>query len=344
MADDKLHEAMLWEKERNGIRCGLCARKCFIGKGKYGFCDVRKNEENQLYTMNYGKLTNVSVDPMEKKPLFHFFPNSKTLSISSFGCNFKCQFCDNWEISQQTDKYLENFTGKTYTPEDVVKQAEDNNCKSISYTYNEPTMFFEFVHDTAKLAKRNNLMNVFVTNGYMEVDALKKISKYIDAAVVNIKASLDPEFYKKFMSVPDVSPIYETMRQLKRQRIFFEITNLIVPQLGDSTELCGKFAEHVNANLGSAIPIHILRFHPDYQLMDLPPTPVPTLERCMREMQMRGLRYIYIGNVDGHDDENTYCYNCREMVIKRSGTRVEEINLIGDRCYNCGFKIDVIVE
>jgi len=344
MSDDKLHEAILWEKERNGVRCNVCARKCFIGKGKSGYCGTRINEDNRLFVTNYGKITNTNVNTVEKLSLFHFYPNSSTLSVSSFGCNFKCQFCENPSISQKPDKYLEDFSGKQKTPEDIVKMAEEKGCKSIAYTYNEPTMFLEFVHDTAKMAKRNNLMNIFVTNGYMTEDALKEISKYIDAVVVNITASLDPEFYKKFMDISDVNPIYETFRQLKRQRLFFEITNMIVPQIGDDIDRCGKFAEYVNADLGPTVPVHIMRFNPVHKLMDLPPTPESTLERCIRETYLRGLRYVYIGNMSGHEDENTYCYNCRELVVKRTGGRVEEINLIGDRCYNCGFKIDILVE
>ena len=344
MAKGKLHEAMLWEKERNGVRCNLCARRCFISKGKRGFCKVRINEDNKLYTLNYGKLVAVNVDPIGKKPFFHFHPESKTLSIAAAGCNFRCQFCDNAEMSQGIDESSEDVPGKNYTPEDIVKLAEEKGCKSISYTYTEPTIFFEFMYDTAKLAKRNNIMNVIVTNGYMSDDALKKISKYIDAIVVDIKASLDPEFYKKFMSVPDVRPIYGTLKQIKRQRIFLEITNLIIPQIGDNVELCEKLADRVNSKISSTVPFHILRFHPSHQLMELPPTPIETLERCARIVRQAGIRYVYIGNVPGHDDENTYCYNCRELLIRRSGVNIEEMILIGDRCPNCGFKIDIHVE
>jgi len=343
MVKEKLQEAMLWNKERNGVRCNLCARHCFIAKGKRGFCRVRINKDNILYTLNYGKLVAVNVDPIEKKPFFHFYPGSKSLSIAAAGCNFRCQFCDNWEISQNIDEQRE-IEGQTYTPEDIVKLAEKNNCKSIAYTYTEPTIFFEFAYKTAKLAKRNNIMNVFVTNGYMTDDAIKKISKYLDAAVVDIKASLDPEFYKKFMSVPDVKPIYAALKRIKKQRIFLEITNLIIPQIGDNIELCKKFAEHINTNLSSSIPFHIIQFHPSYKLMELPKTPVSTLEKCVVGARKMGLRYVYIGNVPGHEYENTYCYNCRELLIKRFGTNIEKINLVKDRCPHCGANIDILVE
>ncbi len=344
MAKENLHKAMLWEKERNGVRCNLCARQCFISQNKRGFCLVRLNKNNTLYTLNYGKLVAVNVDPIEKKPFFHFQPGTKSLSIAAEGCNFKCQFCDNWEISQSVDEEAETTRGEVYTPEDIVKMAEDNNCKSIAYTYTEPTIFFEFAYDTAKLAKRNNISNVFVTNGYMTEDAIKKISKYLDAVVVDVKASLSPEFYKKFMSVPDVTPIYTTLKQLKKQRIFFEITNLIIPQIGDSIELCRKLADHINSNLGSDIPFHVIRFHPSHKLMELPPTPISTLEKCILEARKTGLRYVYIGNVPGHEDENTYCHNCREMLIKRYGSTIEKINIMNGRCPNCGFSINIVME
>lgn len=343
MTKEKIQEAMLWEKERNGVRCNLCARYCFITKGKRGFCRVRINKDNILYTLNYGKLVAVNVDPIEKKPFFHFYPGSKSLSIAAAGCNFRCQFCDNSQISQGVDEQAESVEGKKYTPEEIVKLAEKNNCKSIAYTYTEPTIFFEFAYKTAKLAKRSNIMNVFVTNGYITDDAIKKISKYLDAAVVDVKASLDPEFYKKFMSVPSVKPIYGALKQMKKQRIHVEITNLIIPQIGDNMELCQKLAEHVS-NLKSSIPFHVIQFHPSYKLMELPPTPTSTLERCVAEARRAGLRYVYIGNVAGHDDENTYCYNCRELLIKRFGTTIEETNLVKQRCPQCGTNIDILVE
>jgi len=344
MAKEKLQEAMLWEKERNGVRCKLCARNCFIAKDKRGFCRVRVNRDGTLYTLNYGKLIAVNVDPIEKKPFFHFHPGSKALSVAAVGCNFRCQFCDNWELSQKVDEQAEAVEGKKHTPEEIVSLAEKNGCKSIAYTYTEPTVFFEFAYKTAKLAKRNNILNVIVTNGYISEEAIKKISKFLDAVVVDVKASLDPEFYKKFMSVPNVQPIYDTLKQIKKQRIFLEITNLIIPQVGDNPELCRQFAEHINSNLGSDIPYHVLQFQPSYQLVNLPPTPVATLERCATEARMAGLRHVYIGNVPGHDEENTYCYNCRELLIKRLGTQVEKINLLKDRCPNCGFKINIVVD
>jgi len=303
---------------------------------------VRLNKDNKLYSLNYGKLCSVNVDPIEKKPLFHFYPGSKSLSISSPGCNFRCAFCCNWELSQGVSDTKLEIKGDNYTPEQIVQMAEDNNCRSISYTYTEPTVFFEFAYKTAKLAHRSNILNTFVTNGYISVEALKKIAKYLDAVTVDIKASGDKEFYKKFMSVPDVSPIYAALKQMKKQRVFIEVTNLIVPQFGDSVELCGKLAQWISSEINSDVPFHVLQFFPSNKLLELPPTPVATLERCIEEAKKTGLRYVYIGNVPGHTDENTYCYNCRELLIKRSAFTLEKSNLVNGRCPNCGLSINIV--
>ncbi len=228
------------------------------------------------------------------------------------------------------------------------------NIKSLSYPVTwgfsvgkpitEPTIFFEFAYRTAKLAHRSSILNTFVTNGYMTEDAVKKISKYLDAATVDFKASGDSEFYSKFMSVPDVNPIFASLKQMKKQRIFLEVTNLIIPQVGDDIEQCRKLAEWINTEIGSEVPFHILQFFPSHQLTELPLTPVSTLEKCIDEAKKAGLRYVYIGNVPGHNAENTYCYNCREPLITRSGTNVKNINLFKDRCPNCGLKINILTD
>jgi len=336
-----MQEAMLWHKERNGIRCELCNHKCFIAKDHRGFCLVRINKNGRLYALNYGKLCAVNIDPIEKKPLFHFCPGSTTLSIAAPGCNFRCQFCDNWELSQTVKADELELPGKEYTPEEIVRMAEKENVKSISYTYTEPTIFFEFVCKTAKLAHRSNIYNTLVTNGYMTEDAIKKVAKYIDAATVDFKASADPEFYKKFMSVPDVRPIFSSLKQMKKQRIFLEVTNLIVPQIGDDVEKCRELAEWVNTELSSEVPFHVIQFHPSHKLTELPSTSVAMLERCIVESKKAGLRYVYIGNVPGHADETTYCYNCGEPLIVRSGMIIKKNNMENDRCPNCGLKINI---
>ena len=242
-----------------------------------------------------------------------------------------------------TNNSIQDLKLEEYTPEDIVKLAEKYNCKTISYTYTEPTIFFEFAYKTAKLAHKNNIKNMFVTNGYMTDEAVKKIAKHLDAATVDVKASLDPEFYNKFMSVPDIGPIYDTLKQMKKQRIFLEITNLIVPQIGDNIELCRKFAEWVNNEINSNIPFHIIQFFPNFRLLEIPPTPVSRLEECIDGAKKAGLRFVYIGNVPGHASENTYCYNCQEPLILRDGIRIKKNNLSRGRCPNCGLGINIII-
>ncbi len=330
-----MQEAMLWHKERKKIRCELCARRCLIPENKEGFCRVRVNKKGTLYTLNYGKIVSMDVDPIEKKPLFHFYPGSHTLSLASVGCNFKCQFCINWEISQ-----AEKITGKTYTPEDIVKIANEKNLKIIAYTYSEPTMFFEFAYRVSRIAKRYDIKSVFVTNGYLTSDAIKKIGKYVDAVCVDIKASANPEFYKKYMDVPDVKPIFNALKNFKKHRVFIEISNLIIPKLGDNPEDNHRVAEWIIDNLGSSVPYHILRFTPVYKMTDVPPTPLQTLEKFAADAKKVGLRYPYVGEW-GSNFENTYCYNCRNTVIERTGIFVNKINLDKNRCPNCGFMINI---
>ncbi len=330
---------MLWHKEGKKIRCELCARRCLIPEGEAGFCRVRVNKKGVLYSKNYGKIVSMDIDPIEKKPLFHFFPGSQTLSLASVGCNFRCQFCINWEISQ-TGK----IKGEKYTPEDIVNIANEKNIKIIAYTYTEPTIFFEFAYKVCRLAKRYNIKNVFVTNGYISSDAIKKIGKYLDAVSVDIKASANPEFYRKYMSVPRVEPIFEALKNFKKHRVFIEISNLIIPKIGDDPEDNRKLVEWIIDELGSSVPYHLLGFTPSYKLTDVPATTQETVERLANDTISMGLRYPYIGNFWGSEFENTYCYNCGYPVIERTGMFVNKINLNRDRCPNCGFKINVIRE
>ncbi len=339
MAKQESTEAMLWLKERNGVRCSACARMCFISKGKRGYCSLRENENNNLRILNYGKIQNTGLEPVEKIPLFHFYPASTAFSISSPGDNFSQ---DVSKVFKDKDQRL--VRGDDYTPERIVKLAEDKKSTSIVYDGTEPFMFFEFAFKTAKLAHRNNIKNIFVTNGYTTGEAVKKIAKFIDAVVVNLKASVDPQFYQKFMDVKDTASLFAALKQMKKQRLHIEITNLIIPQIGDSIEQCRKLSQWITNELGSEIPFHIQQFYPDDKFMELPPTPVATLEKCIEESHRTGLRYVYIGNVPNHDSENTYCYNCRELLIKREGFSVKKNNLLKDRCPNCGLSMHIIVD
>lgn len=337
---EELYEAMLWQRERNGVRCLICARECFISKEKRGYCQVRENRNNKLYALNFGKVVELKIQPIEKNPLFHFFPGSNSLSFGIFGCNLFSQFCPQFELDLKLhDKTVEDVKHTYYTPEDIVEIAEKKNCKSITYNFTEASMFFEFAFKTAKLAERSNIKNTLVTNGFISQEAVKKIAKYLDAATVNITASADKEFYAKFMSMESTAPIFAALKQMKKHRVFVEVTNVIVPQIGDNIESGIKLAERISNDWSSETPYHILQFHP-YAFTELPPTPSSTLEKFASEATKVGLRYVYIGNTS-HASENTYCHNCTELLIQRKDSIVKKINLVQDRCPNCGFKIKI---
>jgi pyruvate formate lyase activating enzyme len=287
--------------------------------------------------MSYGKACSMAVDPITKKPLAHFHPGSLVLSIAAGGCNFRCEFCDNWMISQEKE-----IRGRDVPPGEVVKAARDNGCQGISYTYTEPTIFLEYAYDTAVLAKQVGFFNTFVTNGYMTKEAVQTIAPVLDAATVDFKGGADPEFYRKFSAVPSVEPIFESLKEMKRHDIHVEITNLVVPKTGDSMERIRELAVWIRDNLGKDTPFHLLRFHPDYKLTDIQSTSIATLEEACKVSREAGLNYVYIGNVPGHPYENTYCPNCRELVVKRYSFEIVGWNLTKDmRCPKCGYSIAI---
>ncbi len=329
---------MLYEElENHKVRCNLCGRRCVINEGGTGFCLVRKNEKGTLYSLVYAKAISACADPIGKKPLSHFNPGALVMSIATVGCNFRCQFCDNWMISQE-----KKIGGKPFPPEDVVKATRENGCQGISYTYTEPTVFFEYAYDTAKLAHQVGFFNTFVTNGYMTPEAVKTIAPYLNAATVDFKGGGDPDFYKSFSAVPSVEPIYEALKEMKRNGIHVEITNLVVPKKGDSLDRIKELAAWIKDALGKDTPFHLLRFHPDYQLTTIQSTPIKTLEDAYATVKEAGLDYTYIGNVPGHPCENTYCPNCNELLIKRFGFEITKWNLTKDtRCPACGHEIPI---
>lgn len=333
-----LYEAMLYEKvEDKKVKCCLCARRCAINDDATGFCLVRKNEGGMLFSLNYAKAISACIDPVEKKPLSHFNPGALVMSVATVGCNFRCQFCDNWMISQ--DKKI---AGKRFPPEEVVKTARDNNCQGISYTYTEPTIFFEYAYDTSVLAHQIGLFNTFVTNGYMTPEAVKTIAPYLDAATVDFKGGGDPDFYKSYSAVPSVEPIYEALKEMRQNGIHVEITNLVIPKIGDSVDRVRELVAWIRDNLGKDTPLHLLRFHPDYELTTISSTPIETLEKAYAVAKNEGLNYVYIGNVPGHPSENTYCPNCNELLIKRFSFEITKWNLAKDmRCPVCGQQIPI---
>ncbi|UNQ74010.1 AmmeMemoRadiSam system radical SAM enzyme [Infirmifilum sp. NZ] len=338
-----VREALFWERVEGKpgyVRCNLCHRRCVIAPGRFGVCGVRKNIDGRLYTYVYGLLTAANLDPIEKKPLSHFNPGSAVFSISTPGCNFFCQFCQNWEISQS--RLEKGLYGMQYTPERVVSEALRLGADGISYTYNEPTIFYEFMLDTAKLAKRSGLFNTMVTNGYMTQEALQELSKYMDAATVDFKGGGNPDFYRKFMGVPDPSPIYDTLLTMKEKGMHVEITNLVVPLVGDNEDDLKKLARWIADNLGVETPFHLLRFYPHYKMIDYPPTDVQKLDQLASIARGEGLKHVYVGNVWGHPLEHTYCPRCGYKVIERRGFFITKWNLTDDnRCPRCGYKLNI---
>ncbi len=334
-------EAMFWEPVNEGkVRCKLCNRYCIIDKDRYGVCGVRYNHNGKLYTLVYGLLTAANVDPIEKKPLYHFHPGSLVFSISTAGCNFFCKFCLNWSISQARRNEI---FGEYVEPDRIVEMALRRGSDGISYTYNEPTVFYELMYDTAKLAKKKGLFNTMVTNGYLTIEAAKEISKFMDAATIDLKASGNREFYKNFMNVPDPEPIYDTVVELKKNGVFIEITNLIIPIADNELKDLRKLVRWIVNELGEETPLHLLRFYPNYLMTNVEPTPIELLERCAKIAKDEGLKHVYLGNVPGHPLEHTYCPKCGELVIERYGFDIINYKLSEDnKCPKCGHKLNIV--
>ncbi|MEA3428191.1 MAG: AmmeMemoRadiSam system radical SAM enzyme [Thermodesulfobacteriota bacterium] len=334
-------EAYLYEplKEKR-VKCNLCSHRCIIKDGKRGICGVRKNQGGILKTLVYGRLVASHIDPIEKKPLFHFMPGSLSYSIATVGCNFKCLFCQNADISQMPSDHNGIITGDLYTPEDIVNTALKGNCKSIAYTYTEPTIFFEFAFDTAKLAHAKGIKNVFVTNGYMTSEALHMISPYLDAANVDLKA-FNESFYKEVVKAR-LEPVKETLKLMKKLGIFVEVTTLLIPGLNDDKKELEKLALFLVKSLGPETPWHVSAFYPTYKLTDRPPTPVESLVMARETGIKVGLKYVYIGNVPSENGENTFCYSCGKLLINRMGFSIIKNVLENGRCPYCGVQIDGI--
>ena len=326
---------MLWKALDGGrVSCALCAHRCTIAPSDLGVCGVRRNLDGKLSTLVYGDVIAAAVDPIEKKPLYHFLPGTKSFSIATVGCNFQCGFCQNWQISQASKKDGEAGSFELM-PEDVVREALARGCRSVSYTYTEPTVFFEYAFDTAMLARDKGLLNVFVTNGYMTAEALETVQPYLDAANVDLKAFKD-ETYKKICKA-QLAPVLDSIRRMKALGIWVEVTTLVVPGLNDGDDELVGIARFI-ASVDPDIPWHVSRFHPDYEYTDAPATPVATLERALAVGKREGLRYVYVGNVGGFD-ENTHCPSCGKVLVGREGYRVGRNALKGSNCPSCGTRI-----
>ena len=328
-----MKEALLYEKLPDGrVRCNLCAHRCLIDDGKKGICQVRENRGGTLYTLVYGRAIAQHVDPVEKKPLFHFYPGSTAYSIATPGCNFRCHWCQNWEISQiPRERHL--ILGQEASPEQIVVAAERAGCRSIAYTYTEPTVFFEYAYDTARLAHDASLANIYVTDGYMTEEMLETFHPYLDAANVDLKAFRD-KTYKKYVRAR-LGPVLDSLKTMKRLGIWLEVTTLVIPGINDDDGELKDAANFVATELGPDTPWHISRFFPAYKMTDVPPTPLETLQRAREIGLATGLRYVYVGNVPG--EANTVCHACGQMLIRRSGYRIlENYVQAGDRCPACG--------
>jgi len=332
-----MKEARLYNKRPDGsVDCGLCAFHCHIAKGRRGICGVRENSGGVLNTLVYGSLIAKNIDPVEKKPLFHFLPSTDTYSIATAGCNFRCLHCQNFEISQVSRETGE-IPGVAATPESVVRAAQDARCASISYTYTEPTIFFEFAFDTGLKAKEAGLKNIFVTNGFMTRECLGAMEGVLDAANVDIK-SFSNEFYKKVCGAR-LAPVLESIIEMRRLGIWVEVTTLIIPGKNNSDEELREIARWIYKT-DKTMPWHISAFYPTYKLMDAPPTRAEDLIRAREIGLAEGLRYVYTGNIPGLQGESTYCFNCGATLIERRGYTIGEVRLKDSRCPDCQTLID----
>lgn len=353
-------ESVLYDKLDNlKVKCNVCARRCIITDGNRGNCNTRKNESGILYSLVYGSLISQgTIDPIEKKPLYHFYPGHGIYSIATIGCNFHCKMCQNWSISQcypnedgsvavceDTGNRGDSYPLVQMQPEELVKRVKKSGCKLIAYTYNEPLIWHEFIMDVAKLAKEAGIKNVLVTNGYSTPEASDELVKVMDAANIDFKAFTD-DFYRKIVNVPDFKPVLNTAKHWKAHGLHIEITNLIIPDENDDHDQIISMCKWIKKNLGSKTPIHFSAYHPDYKMQNHNRTPRKTLESAHKIAVNEGLNYVYIGNVISSKGNNTYCPNCKELLVERSGYSLKTINLLvkddTNICLKCGFNTGII--
>jgi len=333
-----MQEARFYEKKEEGkVHCHLCAHECKIDPGKRGLCHVRENQEGTLFTLVYGMVVAENIDPIEKKPLFHFLPGSRSYSIATAGCNFMCLHCQNYDISQFPKKHGGKIPGMARSPEAIVREAKANRCATISYTYTEPTIFLEFAQDTARLAQEQGIKNVFVSNGFMTAESAKALAEVIEGDNIDLKSFRD-DFYRKVCKAR-LQPVLDTIERLKRAGVWIEVTTLIIPGHNDSVEELTEIAQFIKG-VGPEIPWHVSAFHPTYQMMDRPRTAAEILLKAREIGLTAGLRYVYMGNIPGQGGENTYCYSCGEVLIERLGYAIKGFILQDGKCPKCQTAID----
>lgn len=312
------------------IECLLCPRKCLLGDRERGFCGVRENKEGTYYTLVYGKACTIQVDPIEKKPFFHYHPKSRTLSLAAAGCNVNCKFCQNWELSQVRPEQVSHFD---FPPKEVVATAHKYDCPVIAYTYTEPVVFYEYMVDTAKTARSSGLKNVVVTGGHINKEPLQELVEKVDAIKIDLKA-FNQKFYSDYVR-GELKPVLEAIKTVAQSNVWLEIVYLVIPTLNDSQKEIKELSQWLMNEIGPDVPLHFSRFFPTYLLKNLPPTPVSTLERCRKIAQNEGIHYVYIGNVPGHEGENTYCPFCGKLLIQRRGFEIRQFNLQDGKCPQC---------
>ena len=336
VAANTFHEALYYQKlDNKKVNCQLCPRYCVISPGKRGYCRVRENQDGKLISLAYGKPVAIHIDPIEKKPLFHFLPSKTAFSVATAGCNLNCKFCQNWEISQGRPEELYFIT---LTPQELVNKAKESLSPAVAFTYTEPTVFYEYMLETAQLARSQGLKSVMHSNGYINEEPLRKLAKYLDAANIDLKGFKE-EYYAKICE-GSLEPVLKSLKVLKEEGVHLEITNLVLTGFNDDPESITKMCLWIKDNLGAETPLHFSRFFPMYKLLGLNPTPVATLENARKIALDCGLKYVYIGNIPGHTGENTYCPKCKKIVIKRVGYIVQEINLQQGVCKFCQEKIE----
>jgi pyruvate formate lyase activating enzyme len=332
-----MREAMFQDQSARGVMCRICPNECVLKEGELSKCNNRKVIRSKLYTLAYGDPCSVNVDPVEKKPLYHFLPGSRAFSIATAGCNLVCLNCQNWTISQTSPDKTRNYD---LTPEMVVSECKDKGCESIAYTYSEPVTFYEYVYDTASIAKKEGIKNIFKSNGYIYPEPLKKLCSVIDAANIDLKAFSESSYLK--LTGGKLQPVLDSLKVLREMGIWLEITNLLVPTWTDNTDEIRKMCKWLVSNGFSKTPLHFSRFYPIYKLEQLPPTPVDLLNKAARIAGEEGMVYVYTGNAPGNEISDTRCPNCKSIVVVRQGFRVSSNTLKNGKCDKCGTKIEGI--
>ncbi len=326
------HEARFWEPRPDGaVKCLLCPRECDVAKEERGYCGVRENQGGRYQTLVYGTLCSANIDPIEKKPLFHYLPGTTAFSVATAGCNMECKFCQNWQISQFRPEQVESVH---VSPEALVARCKRDGCPTIAYTYSEPVIFYEYMHDTAELGRREGIGSVMISNGYIQEKPLRELCRHLTGVKIDFKA-FSEGFYRD-QCAGELKPVLATLETLKDIGIWFELVVLIVPTLNDSPDEVRKMSEWILGRLGPDVPVHFTRFHPTYRLTNLPPTPVATLERCRKLAMDAGVHYVYAGNVPMHPGENTWCHSCKAELIRRVGFQVVRNRIKDGKCPDCG--------